>query len=231
LFFLEHPALGLEVAAHGDPREATASHGDAGRGSFEIWFRGRPVVVDGGVPTYRAGDQRRHFRSAAGQNVIAVDGVGPAILPEEAPQLPRWYRESGGGGTWEQDAATARFIWRGFRRHRTGLTWTRMWHWSGSVVAIEDRLDGSAGPAQIQAWLHFGEPGWRAATRDRFSITGCTLRLDGPPTLSAKLVSMPHATDYGVVVDGEGILLRGRVALPAVWKWSFEFDASTGWNV
>jgi len=226
LLFLEHPATGLEVSAHGDPRAATAAHGDTGRGSFEIWFHGRRVVVDGGVPTYGPGGERRHFRSPAGQNVIAIDGMAPTILPEDATELPRWYCDSGGGGSWQQDAATARFTWRGFGRCHPGLLWTRSWNWSGSRVSIEDRLEGWAGTAQVEARLHFGEQDWRASSRDRFTTADCVLCIGAPPELSAELVRMAHSTDYGVVVNGQGILLRGRVALPVTWNWSFEFEAN-----
>src|SRR6185436_13570014 len=37
--FLRRPDLGVELVAHGDPRKRTYTHGDAGRGSFELWWR------------------------------------------------------------------------------------------------------------------------------------------------------------------------------------------------
>jgi hypothetical protein len=224
LLFAENAELGVEVSAHGDPRPATACHGDTGRGSFEIWFRGRRVVVDGGVPTYDPGPVRQQFRGAAGQNVVAIGGVGPAILADDAQALPPWYVDSNGPGMWRLDTAKACFTWRGFGRCRPGLAWTRSWQWSGNRVAVEDRLTGWAGTARVEAWLHFGEQGWRALSRETFGTTGCMLRVEAPAGLAAALVRMPHATDYGVVIDGQGIYLRGRVALPSVWSWGFEFD-------
>jgi hypothetical protein len=39
---------------------------------------------------------------------------------------------------------------------------------------------------------------------------------------------MAHAPEYGVVADGQGVHLNGRVDVPAAWTWSFEFGGTEG---
>ena len=219
------PGISLELAAHGDPRPGGACHGDAGRGSFEIWFRGRPIVVDGGMPTYQPGELRDRFRGAAGQNVVSIDGLSPALLQDQARDLPRWYVDSLEGGAWRSDSTSATFTWNGFRRHRPGLTWVRTFRWSGSGLRVEDRLEGWVGHAEVEAFLHFGARGWMHPSKGLFTIEGCRVRLASPDELAADLEEMAHATDYGVLVNGQGIRMSGQLKLPATWSWSFDFES------
>jgi hypothetical protein len=223
--FAAHPTMSLELAAHGDPRPASFCHGDAGRGSFEIWFRGRRIVVDGGMPTYQPGVVREGFRGAAGQNVVSIDDLAPALLQDQVRDLPRWYVDSFEGGAWQSDSSSATFTWHGFRRYRPGLTWLRTFRWSGVRIDIQDRLEGWAGEARVEARVHFGERGWEHPAPGLFTIGGCRMRLAGPRDWPTTLVEMGHATDYGVLVDGQGVRMSGSLKLPASWSWSFEFES------
>lgn len=225
LLFAAHPSMSLELAAHGDPRPASSCHGDAGRGGFEIWFRGRPIVVDGGMPTYRPGDVRESFRGAAGQNVVSIDDLAPALLLDQARDLPRWYVDSLEGGGWEVDSSSATFSWHGFRRRHPGLTWIRTFRWSGKRLDIQDRLEGWTGQAKVEARVHFGERGWEHPAHDLFTIDGCRVRLVAPRDWPIALVEMARATDYGVLVSGQGVRMSGRLKLPASLSWTFEFDS------
>jgi hypothetical protein len=225
LLFTRHARSGIQLAAHGDPRPRAEGHGDSGRGSFELWFGGRRIVVDGGMPTYAPGEIRRHFRSAAGQNVIAVDGLAPAVLKEEESDLPAWYLDGLGGGAWRAEEGQASFTWHGFGRYRPGLVWTRTWRWGESRVAASDRLDGWTGEAHVEGRLHFGESVWSTVARGEFGAPGCRLSFTGPPSLVVTLTDMPYAPDYGVLVQSQGLCMSGRVRLPAEWTWHFEFEA------
>jgi hypothetical protein len=222
-----HPARDLELAAHGDPRPHTACHGDTGRGTYEIWHRGRRVVVDGGVPTYEPCALRDRFHGAEGQNVVAVDHIAPAVLPHAGELLPSWYVESIAGGTWQADAWSATFTWRGFGRCHPGLLWRRTWRWSDDEIIVEDALEGWSGDAFVETWLHFGEPVWRAGAGGTVFGPGCTVRYAGPPAFTPALGSMRHCTDYGAVVEAQGLHARARMRLPASWRYSFTF-AHTG---
>jgi hypothetical protein len=224
LLFVENKEFGLELTAHGDPRQKSMGHDDTGRGSFEIWFKGRRMVVDGGMPTYQAGVLRDNFQSAAGQNVIAIEGLPPTVLLDESRQLPGWYINSFGGGSWQTDSSTATFTWSGFERYRPGLTWVRSWHWKDNLLTVEDKLEGWQGRANVEGWLHFGESAWCVPSDGVFATSGCRLQLVVPLGLTSTLVKLPHATDYGVVVDSQGVYLSGQLQLPVVWSWRFEFD-------
>ncbi len=220
-----HSASSLELSAHGDPRPESAGHGDSGRGSFEIRFGDRPIVVDGGMPSYQPGELRNRFRSAAGQNVVSVDDLAPALLLDQTRDLPRWYMASLEGGFWRMDSNSATFTWRGFGRHRSGLTWMRTYRWSNANLEVQDRLEGWVGEASVEARLHFGELGWSHPAPDRFAIDGCRLRVVAPEALSSELVDMDHSTDYGILTRGQGVRMSGRLRLPATWTWSFEFES------
>jgi hypothetical protein len=225
LLLAAHEGIGLELVVHGDPRPASASHGDAGRGSFEIWYRGRPIVADGGVPTYEPGELRDAFRGAEGQSVVAIDGLAPVLLQDQVRDLPRWYVDSLEGGLWRTESNGATFEWRGFRRHRPGLTWVREFRWSGPRLEIRDRLEGRAADAHVEARVRFGETGWRNPAPGLFVTAGCRARLDGPPDGSVDLTGMRRATDYGVLIEGQGVRMSGTLRLPSSWTWSFDFDS------
>lgn len=222
-----HAGIDLELSAHGDPRPASAAHGDAGRGAFEIWYRGRPIVADGGVPTYERGELRDEFRGAAGQSVVAIDGLAPALLRDQVRDLPRWYVDSLEGGVWRTESNGATFEWRGFRRHRPGLTWVREFRWTGPRLEIRDRLEGWAADARVEARVRFGETGWRNPAPGLFTTAGCRARLDGPPDWSVELTDMQRATDYGVLIESQGVRMSGPLRLPSSWTWSFDFDSET----
>ena len=77
----------------------------------------------------------------------------------------------------------------------------------------------------MEAHVHFGERGWEHPAHALFTIDGCRVRLVAPRDWPIALVEMDHATDYGVLVDGQGIRMSGPLQLPASWSWSFEFDS------
>jgi uncharacterized heparinase superfamily protein len=50
------------------------AHAHADALSFQLWWRGRPVVVDPGTYTYEAGIDRDWFRSTPAHSTVTVDG-------------------------------------------------------------------------------------------------------------------------------------------------------------
>lgn len=222
--FVRRADLGLELAAHGDPRWQTTNHGDSGRGSFELWQRGRRLVVDGGMPTYENGPVRAHFRGADGQNVISLDALAPALLPEQSRDLPAWYSR-GLGGEWALDDDSATYRWRGFGRRWEGLVWSRTFQWSGREIRVTDRLDGLDAILQLKGVIHLADVDWREGSPGSFETTGCLLTLDarGMP-LTARLAKGQYSDDYGVVHDSLAVVLKGSVRSPARWAWRFSFS-------
>ncbi len=54
------------------------AHAHADALSFQLWFRGLPVIIDPGMPTYEAGAERDFFRSTAAHSTVAV-GAGQFV--------------------------------------------------------------------------------------------------------------------------------------------------------
>jgi uncharacterized heparinase superfamily protein len=50
------------------------AHAHADALSFQLWWRGRPVVVDAGTYTYEAGAARDFFRSTEAHSTVRIDG-------------------------------------------------------------------------------------------------------------------------------------------------------------
>ncbi len=209
-----------ELIAHGDPRPHTAIHADAGRGSFEVWHRGAQLIVDGGVPTYAIGSQRARFRSAEGQNTIAIDTFDPAVIDRD--DLPTWYGE-GAGGAWELGERQATFRWHGFERRHPGLVWSRIWRWGDGALSIEDVLAGSIHRLSIRAILRGGDARWREHGGS-FCHEGVRLTIDAPQEIRIARVPMERATDYGVLMPTVGFVLSGVASPPIRWRWNLELE-------
>jgi Heparinase II/III-like protein/Heparinase II/III N-terminus len=64
--------LAFRCGALGPPYLPAHAHADAL--SFQLWRRGRPLVVDPGMPTYEAGPERNGFRGTAAHATVAVGG-------------------------------------------------------------------------------------------------------------------------------------------------------------
>jgi hypothetical protein len=224
LLWAAREASGLELVAHGDPRGIAACHGDTGRGSFEIWHRGRSIVVDGGMPTYADGRVREHFRGHAGQNVVAIDGLAPSLLHDQVPDVPRWYW-AGSEGQWLVDETSATFEWRGFGRARPGLTWSRTWHWCDAELVVEDRVHGCQAEIDVSAYLHLGVPGWGSPAPGRFTSPGASIRYAGPESLAPRLIEAPISPDYGIIEQAQAIELSGRAWAPVSWRWIVSVEA------
>src|SRR5262249_54720794 len=54
--------------------EFLPAHAHADALSFQLWWRGRPVVVDPGTFTYEPGPERDWFRGTRAHSTVCVDG-------------------------------------------------------------------------------------------------------------------------------------------------------------
>jgi hypothetical protein len=131
------------------------AHAHADALSLQVWWDGRPALVDTGTATYEPGPERDRLRSTAAHSTIALDGrsqfepwrafrSGP--LPQVRLDLV------------EESVVVARVRWPG------GLTHIRRVSWSPAEVVISDRVDGG-GLHRITSRLVLA-PGARALTAE-----------------------------------------------------------------
>jgi uncharacterized heparinase superfamily protein len=146
------PASGYAVVRFGDdlwlmfdcgpaspPYLPAHAHGDGL--SFELWFDGRPLVVDPGTYTYEPGVDRTWFRSTRAHSTVTIDGrdqveswaafrAGPlaAVEPVEA---------SGN----EAEGSVVGRVYR-VPGLPPSLEVTRRLSWSREAITAEDRIGG-----------------------------------------------------------------------------------------
>jgi uncharacterized heparinase superfamily protein len=109
------------------------AHAHADALSIQLWWEGRPVLVDSGTFTYEPGPDRDWFRSTAAHSTVSVDG-GSQFEPWGAFRsgpLPdvRLLRA-------EHGALEATVPWPGGIRHLRRL------EWAGDELTIRDRVEG-----------------------------------------------------------------------------------------
>lgn len=145
----------LFVRACSTDGSAVAGHEHDDLGSFVLFRRGRPLLVDPGRFDYTGGPLSRYGRSARAHNTLLVEGMGPAA----------------GGSTWmapryaaveatltqrtDEDAIVVMVEHDGFGRLANGaVRHRRVLRLSASGLAIEDQLDGT-GTREVSLLLHF----------------------------------------------------------------------------
>jgi Heparinase II/III-like protein/Heparinase II/III N-terminus len=111
------------------------AHAHADALSFQLWWRGRPVVVDPGTYTYEPGADRDWFRSTRAHSTVTVDGrdqfrLWGAFRSGPLPRVAlRYARER---------AVEASVVLRGRVRHVRRIEWDPD---AGDVVVV-DSLEG-----------------------------------------------------------------------------------------
>lgn len=107
-------------------------HAHADALSFQLWWRGEPVVVDPGTTTYEPGPQRDRERGTAAHATVQVDGRDQFELwgAFRSGPLPRVELHEARDGLLE---ASVRY--RGIRH-------VRRLAWEGRKVTVRDRVEG-----------------------------------------------------------------------------------------
>ena len=133
------------------------AHAHADALSFQLWWRGRPVLVDPGTFTYEPGAERDWFRSTRAHSTVAVDGrdqfrLWGAFRSGALPKVSLRYARD--------QAVEASVVLRGRVRH------VRRIEWSGNDVFVVDQLEGKGrhrvesrlvwapGPPAVEFALH-----------------------------------------------------------------------------
>jgi hypothetical protein len=219
----------IEVAAHADPRAETRAHGDSGRGSFEIWWRGRVIVREPGCFLSERNPKSSWYRSAYAQNVTCLDGLAPGFDSGSSRGLPEWYMSC--GGTWRPIPENGlEFACDGFRRRRPDLCITRRWRVpeSGSRVDFEEEIQGS-GRVRVQSRIFLGDGRWEPLHRDRKTCRATIQRhfdksssarivIETTEKLAVTLGPASFTPEYGLEEPTQVITLEGHCDLPARWS-------------
>jgi Heparinase II/III-like protein/Heparinase II/III N-terminus len=109
------------------------AHAHADALAFQLWWHGRPVVVDPGTFTYEPGADRDWFRSTRAHSTVCIDGgdqfrLWGAFRSGPLPKVSlRYARES---------AVEASVVLRGRIRH------VRRIEWSTDEVWVYDQIEG-----------------------------------------------------------------------------------------
>jgi hypothetical protein len=113
--------------------EFLPAHAHADALSFQLWWRGRPVVVDPGTFTYEPGVDRDWFRSTRAHSTVCVDGhnqfrLWGAFRSGPLPTVSLRYAR--------EQAVEASVVLPGRVRHVRRIEWT------GNEVWVYDQLEG-----------------------------------------------------------------------------------------
>jgi hypothetical protein len=228
------PADGsAELAVHADPRAEITAHGDAGRGSFELWRRGQVIIREPGC-FLRPGDSRGDwYRSAEAQNVTCIDGLGPAVSRDDQRRLPEWYWKN--RGAWTQlPEGSVRFECGAFRRLREDREVVRTWSCDEKEMRFEERLSGS-GAVRFVSRVFLGEGAWGplcdlgggAWQIDSSCGEGRSARLvvNAPDRVTVAIENASFTPEYGVERPARVISLKGMPNLPLRWTLRCEFTS------
>jgi Heparinase II/III-like protein/Heparinase II/III N-terminus len=119
------------------------AHAHADALSFQLWWRGEPVVVDPGTTTYEPGPERDRERGTAAHSTVCVDGRDQFRLwgAFRSGPLPRVELHEAGEGALEASA-----------RYR-GLRHVRRLEWGENEVVVRDRVEGRGRHHRVESRL------------------------------------------------------------------------------
>jgi hypothetical protein len=177
------------------------AHAHADALSFQLWWRGRPVVVDPGTYTYEPGADRDWFRSTRAHSTLTVDGrdqfkLWGAFRSGPLPKVAlRYARER---------AIEASIVLPRRIRH------VRRIEWDDSEIRVEDRLEGkhrhriesrlvlAPDPPPLEVAVHGGELTVdRAWVSERFGE-----RTDTVTNVLAAATELPAQVGFRLRLEG-----------------------------
>lgn len=222
---------GVELAAHGDTREAIGPHGDAGRGTYEIWWNGDVLIREPGSFFSSSDPRWETFQCAEAQNVTSLDGLSPAITKPDRRFLASWYRPQ--AGTWHALPGNAvEYRSEAFTRIDPRIVLVRKWTFQDDgALVLEERIEGTT-CVRFESRICLGDAPWSSLQFD--SANNATLTWQGAAGDSEMIVSLPKnfslldqpaafLPEYGVEKAGRVLILSGTQQLPISWnvRWNF----------
>ena len=220
----------LELIVHADPRPEARAHGDSGRGSFELWWRGQIIVREPGSILSSSNPLSSRSRSGLAQNVTCLNGLAPGVTSEDRIFLPSSYANQGGAWVLIRNHEI-KFRWDGFERIRRGIVLWRSWRLNESDdLSFEERINGS-GSVQFESRMCLGDGRWELGHSDLASkdelkcncVDGSVvnIRLNLPPGVTGTLKDGWYLPEFGKEEQAPVLILSGNVQLPISWtaKW------------
>ena len=228
---LRSPQFNAELTAHGDGRDTVGPHGDAGRGSYELWWNGHVLVREPGSYFSSSDTAAEFYQSAEAQNVTSLDGLSPAIAKSDARFLAPWYRPQ--GGVWKQVEGTeVQFRSESFSRLQPDIVLSRQWRLhQPDTFTLEETVEGTT-RVRFESRICLGDAAWGPIERTGEQELG-SLSWRGEDGSSARMIVKVPATmtlaerpcsflpEYGVEKQGRLLLLTGIQQLP--FSWSVEW--------
>jgi hypothetical protein len=130
------------------------AHAHADALSFQLWWRGRPVLVDPGTFTYEPGAERDWFQSRRAHSTVVVDGRDQVRPRGKLPKVSlRYARER---------AVEASVVLPGRVRHVRRIEWVEDEVWVYDRLEgkgrhhVESRLVWAPDPPKVELELHGG---------------------------------------------------------------------------
>ena len=229
---LRSASMNVEVAAHGDARESVGPHGDAGRGSYELWWKGDVLVREPGSFFSNTDASSRFYQCGEAQNVTSLDGLPPVITRQDARFLARWYWPE--GGVWKSlPGAGAEFRCEAFSRLHPGIVLFRTWRFTDAgTLTFAERIEGTS-RVRFESRICLGDASWNPASSREpdlrhllwTSADGSSAQMDvsAPHGVAMEIAPCRFLPDYGVEKAGRVLLLKGTQRLPFSWtiQWKF----------
>ena len=128
----------------------TWNHNHADAGSFILWHKGKPLLIDSGNSSYARPEYDGYYRQSVAHNVVTLDG--------QAEPSSNTYDGSHFMGRVDHliDAGDLRFVWADATgpNARTFQRKYRSFLWIGDTILVIDDLKGWA-PGQFEWLLHY----------------------------------------------------------------------------
>jgi hypothetical protein len=176
------------------------AHAHADALSFQLWFGGRPQVVDAGTSTYEPGPVRRRERGTEAHSTIAVGGDQFVVWGSfRSGPLPRVRL---------LDAAAETLV--GEATLPGGTRIVRTLRIDSSSLLVEDRVDGS-GVHDLVSSVPLA--------------SGASVRVI-PLTGDAELEQRTVAEQFGAPTPSTAVVQRLRTALPWEGGWRVEWGGA-----
>jgi hypothetical protein len=175
--------------------EFLPAHAHADALSFQLWLDGQPVVVDPGMPTYAAGEERDWFRGTRAHSTVALGGRDQFELwgAFRSGPLPHVVLLAAAG-----DRLEASVTWPGGLRH------VRRIDVDADGVTVHDRIEGS-GEQLVETSLPLGP-----VVAHAVEPLGAVRVSRESRVVSERLFERR---------DGEALVGRARLPLPAELGW------------